>query len=107
MIQGAEGSGNVLGESGAGGGVHGLWGRKAFEVPESVEGLDKFLGIAEDGDEVGLETGTGSLAKFSSWPSKSRAGWESFFGGRLKEALKKIPAGLRPVRAIQAMPFWR
>ena len=29
-----------------------------------MEGLDKFLGVAKDGDEVGLETGTGSLAGF-------------------------------------------
>jgi hypothetical protein len=32
---------------------------------------------------------------------------EFFRGGRLKEALKKISAGLRPVRAIRLMPFWR
>jgi hypothetical protein len=43
-----------LGSSRAGGGVNGLWGRGAFDGPESVEGLDKFLGVAEDGDEVGL-----------------------------------------------------
>jgi hypothetical protein len=40
----------------AGGGVNGLGGREAFEVPESIEGLDNFLGVAENGDEVGLET---------------------------------------------------
>jgi hypothetical protein len=48
----------------AGGGVHGLGGREAFEVPESVEGLDKFLGVGEDGDGVGLGAGAGSLAGF-------------------------------------------
>jgi hypothetical protein len=32
-------------------GVDGLWGREAFEGPELVEGLDDFLGVAEDGDE--------------------------------------------------------
>jgi hypothetical protein len=63
-VEGAEGGGNVLGELGASGGVNGLGGREAFEIPESVEGLDKFLGVAEDGDEVGLGTGTGSLAGF-------------------------------------------
>jgi hypothetical protein len=47
-----------LGSSRAGGGVDGFWGREAFEVPESVESLDKFLGVAEDGDEVGLGAGT-------------------------------------------------
>jgi hypothetical protein len=39
-------------------------GREAFEIPESVEGLNKFLGVGEDGDWVRLETGTGSLAGF-------------------------------------------
>jgi hypothetical protein len=33
-------------------------------LPESVEGLDKFLGVAEDGDEIRLGAGTGSLAEF-------------------------------------------
>jgi hypothetical protein len=32
-------------------------------------------------------------------------GWIGFFWGRLKEALKNISAGLRPVRAIQAHAF--
>jgi hypothetical protein len=45
-----------------------------FLLPESVEGLHKFLGVAEDGDEVRLGAGIGSLAKFFSWPSKRRAG---------------------------------
>jgi hypothetical protein len=48
----------------AGGGVHGLWGREAFDGPEGVEGLDDFLGVGQNGDEVGLGTGTGSLAGF-------------------------------------------
>jgi hypothetical protein len=43
-------------------------------LPESVESLDKFLGVAEDGDEIRLGAGAGSLAEFSSWPSKRRAG---------------------------------
>jgi hypothetical protein len=64
FVQRAEGGGNVLWELRAGGGVDGLRGRKAFEIPESVEGLDDFLGVGEDGDWVRLETGTGSLAKF-------------------------------------------
>jgi hypothetical protein len=73
-VEGAEGGGNVLGELRAGGGVNGLGGREALEVPESVEGLNEFLGVGQNGDEVGLEAGTGSLAKFSSWPSKRRPG---------------------------------
>ena len=48
----------------AGGGVNGFGGREALNGPESMEGLDKFLWVAKDGDEVGLETGTGSLAGF-------------------------------------------
>ena len=44
-VEGAEGGGNVLGELWAGGGVNGFGGRKALEVPESVEGLDEFLGV--------------------------------------------------------------
>jgi hypothetical protein len=35
-----------------------------------------------------------------------RAGKGSFLGGKLKLALKKISAGRRPVRAIQAHPFF-
>jgi hypothetical protein len=54
---------SVLGELGAGG-VHGVGGREAFEIPEPVEGLNKFLGIGEDGDWVRLETGAGSLTGF-------------------------------------------
>jgi hypothetical protein len=57
--------------------VDGLGGREAFEITESVEGLDKFLGVAENGDEVGLGAGTGSYGGFSSWPSKRRAGFSS------------------------------
>jgi hypothetical protein len=55
----------TLGASlGAGGGVNSVGGREAFEGPELVEGLNKFLGVGEDGDEVGLRTGAGSLAGF-------------------------------------------
>jgi hypothetical protein len=63
-VEGAEGGGNVLGELWAGGGVNGCGGRKALEVPESVEGLDKFLWVAEDGDGIWLEAGAGCLAGF-------------------------------------------
>jgi hypothetical protein len=63
-FEGAEVGGHVLGELWAGGGVNGCGGRKALEVPESVEGLNEFLRVAEDGDEVGLGAGTGSLAGF-------------------------------------------
>ena len=37
---------------------------KLFNIPESVEGLNEFLGVGQDGDEVGLEAGTGSLPGF-------------------------------------------
>ena len=60
LVQGAEGGGNVLGELRAGGGVNGIGGREAFEIPESVEGLNKFLGVGEDVDDVGLGTGAGA-----------------------------------------------
>ena len=63
-FRGAKGVGHVLGELWAGGGVDGLGGRKALQRPESVEGLDKFLGVGQDGDEVRLEAGTGGLAGF-------------------------------------------
>jgi hypothetical protein len=36
-----------------GGGVNGLGGREAFDGPESVKGLDNFLGVGQDGDWVG------------------------------------------------------
>jgi hypothetical protein len=63
-FQGAEGGGHVLGELRAGGGVNGCGGRKALEVPESVEGLNEFLGVGQDGDWVRLEAGAGSLPGF-------------------------------------------
>ena len=37
-------------------------GRETLEIPESVEGLGKFLGVGQDGDEVGLEAGARGLA---------------------------------------------
>jgi hypothetical protein len=87
---------------GAGGGVNGCGRRETLEIPESVEGLDDFLG-----DGIWLETGAGSLAGFP--VGRRRGGRErgSFSLGRLKKALKKISAGLRPVRAMRPMPFWR
>jgi hypothetical protein len=60
-VEGAEGGGNVLWELRAGGGVNGLGGREAFEGSEGVEGLDKFLGVGQNGDEVGLGAGAGPL----------------------------------------------
>jgi hypothetical protein len=63
-VEGAKGGGNVLGKLGAGGGVNGCGGRETLEIPESVEGLDKFPGVGEDGNWVRLEAGTGSLAGF-------------------------------------------
>jgi hypothetical protein len=41
---------------------------------ESVESLDKFLGVGQDGDEVGLGNWCREPDGFSSWPSKRRAG---------------------------------
>ena len=62
--------------------------------------------------------GVGDVLSLGSWglvvvltasglgkPLKMRAGKGNFFFGRLKEALKKISAGRRPVRAMRAMPF--
>jgi hypothetical protein len=57
---------------GAGGGVDGLEGREAFEGSERVEGLDDFFGAGQNGDEVGLGTGAGSLAGFE--PGRQRGG---------------------------------
>ena len=37
---------------------------KLLRSRSSVEGLDKFLGVGQDGDGVGLEAGAGSLAGF-------------------------------------------
>jgi hypothetical protein len=68
--------------------------------------LDKFLGVGQNGDEVGLGTGAGSLAGFE-LAIEDRGGIGEFFRRRLKEALKKISADLRPVRAMRPMPFWR
>jgi hypothetical protein len=64
QVEGAEGGGNVLWELGAGGGVNGIRGREAFEIAESLKGLNKFLWVGEDGDWVRLEAGTGSLTGF-------------------------------------------
>jgi hypothetical protein len=106
QVEGAEGGGNVLGELGAGGGVNGLGGRKAFEVPESVERVDKFLWIGQDGDEVGLEAGAGSLPGLE-LAVENEGGIGKFLWRETEVALKKISAGLRPVRAMRPMPFWR
>jgi hypothetical protein len=48
----------------AGGGVNGVGAREAFDGPESVEGLDKFPWVGEDGDGIWLKAGAGSLAGF-------------------------------------------
>ena len=88
----------------AGGGVDGLGGRKALKVSERVEGLDEFLGVGPNGDEVGLETGAGSLASFE-LAVEEEGGKGELFPRDAEGALKKISAGLRPVRAIQAHAF--
>jgi hypothetical protein len=69
-------------------GVDGLWGREAFEGPELVEGLDDFLGVAEDGDEVGLGTGTGSLTGFE-LAVKEEGGKGEFFSGEAEGGAKR------------------
>ena len=38
---------------------------------------------------------------------KEEGGIGEFFPREAKVALKKISAGLRPVRAMRPMPFWR
>ena len=77
-----------MGSSRAGGGVDGCGGRKAFEVPESVEGLDKFPGVGQDGDEVGLETGSGSLAGFE-FAVEDEGGIGEFFSREAEGGAKK------------------
>src|SRR5271166_3744961 len=94
LVEGAEGGGNVLWELRAGGGVNGLGGRKAFEIPESVEGLDNFLGVGEDGDWVRLEAGAGSLAGFEL--AVEEEGWIGEFFRREAEGGAKEDLG-RPV----------
>jgi hypothetical protein len=98
--EGAESSRNVFGELRAGGGVDGVWGGEAFE------GDDDLFWLGQNRDGVRFEAGAGSVAGFEL--ALEDEGWEGdFFFGRLKEALKKISAGRRPVRAIRAMPFSR
>ena len=46
--EGAEGSRNVFGELRAGGRVDRIWARKAFEIPESVEGLDDLFWLGQE-----------------------------------------------------------
>jgi hypothetical protein len=73
-------------------------GRETLEIPESVEGLDDFLGVAEDGDEVGLGAGTGSLAGFE-LAVKEEGGIGEFFRreaeGSAKEDLGRPAPGER------------
>jgi hypothetical protein len=64
----------------AGGGVDGCGGRKALEVSESVEGLDKFLWVGQNGDEVWLEAGAWSLAGFEL--AVEEEGWKGGGSGR-------------------------
>jgi hypothetical protein len=69
---------------------------KLFRFPESVEGLNEFLGVGQDGDEVGLGAGTGSLAGFALAVEKD--GWIGEFfrreaEGGAKEDLGRPAAG--------------
>jgi hypothetical protein len=71
-------------------------GGKAFEIPESVEGLDKFLGVGQDGDEIGREAGAGSLAGFELAVEDNGGKWEFLFGeaeGGAKEDLGRPAPG--------------
>ena len=62
--RGAEGGGTYSGSCRPVVVLTAFGGREAFESPEPVEGLDNFLGVGQDGDEVGLEAGAGSLPGF-------------------------------------------
>src|SRR6516162_9691664 len=64
FVQGAESGGNVLRQLRAGGGVNGIGAREGFEIPESVEGLDNFLWIGQNGDRVRPEACAGGMACF-------------------------------------------
>ena len=55
---------------------------------------------------VRLEAGAGSLAGFE-LAVEDEGGIGEFFRREAEGALKKISAGLRPVRAMRPMPFWR
>ena len=90
----------------AGGRVDGIGAREAFEIPELSERADNFLWVGQDGDGVRLEAGAGSLPGFE-LAVKDDGGKGEFLFGRLNLALKKISAGLRPVRAMRPMPFSR
>jgi len=105
LVQRAEGVGDVLGELRAGGSVNGIGAREGFEIPESVEGLDNFLWIGQDGDRVRLEACAGSVAGFKL--AVEDEGWEGEFLGRQTEAGAKEDFGRRPVRAMRPMPFSR
>jgi hypothetical protein len=48
--------------------------RLCASLVSAVEGLDKFLGVGQDRDEVGLGNWCREPAGFSIWPSKRRAG---------------------------------
>ena len=66
-----------------------LGGREAFEGPESVEGLDKFLGLGQDGDGIWFEAGAGSLAGFE-LAVKEEGGIGEFFSREAEGGAKRI-----------------
>ena len=88
----------------AGGGIHGVGAREAFEIPESVEGLDDFLGVSEDGDEVGLEAGTGSLAGFE-LAVKEEGGIGEFLSGEAEGGAKEDLGRPAPGQGHEAHAF--
>jgi hypothetical protein len=90
----------------AGGGVNGCGGRETLEIPEDVEGLNDFLGVAEDGDEVRLEAGAGCLAGFEL--AVEEDGWIGELFRREAEGGAKEDLG-RPASAEghEAHAFWR
>jgi hypothetical protein len=105
-FQGAECGGHVLWELGAGGGVNGCGGRKAFEVPESVEGLNEFLGVADDGDEVGLGNWYRELGQVFQLAVKEEGGIGEFFPRQAEGgAGRRSRQACAPIRAIQAHAF--
>jgi hypothetical protein len=84
------------------GGVDGIGALEAFEGSELLEGADDAFWVGQDGDGIGLEACAWSLPGFE-LAIEDNGGEGEFLFGRLNEALKKISAGLRPVRAMRPM----
>ena len=74
--------------------------------PEPVEGLNEFLWVGEDGDWVGFEAGTGSLAGFE-LAVEEEGGIGEFFSreaeGGAKEDLGRPAPGKPPIAPVPAV----